>query len=111
MRNTRRIRRFNPVQTAIVVAVIYLFISAIFILPFAFFAGTMSEEMDMPMGGMFSGLALIGLPFMYSILGFIVTLVGCAIYNLVAGWTGGIEIELEDLQGGGGGNEPLDATH
>ena len=46
--------------------------------------------------GMAGGLAaLIVFPIMYGIIGFIVGAVGGALYNLVTGVVGGIEIEVE----------------
>ena len=36
-------------------------------------------------------------PIMYAVLGFIFGVIGAAIYNLVAGWTGGIEFTLSDV--------------
>jgi hypothetical protein len=44
--------------------------------------------------GFGTGLAL-ALPILYGVLGFIFTAIGCALYNLVAGWVGGIEVELD----------------
>lgn len=41
-----------------------------------------------------AGFAL-ALPILYGICGFIFTAIGCAIYNLVAGWVGGVEVELD----------------
>ena len=41
------------------------------------------------------GFALL-LPLFYGLLGFVFTALGCIIYNLVAGWVGGIEIEIGD---------------
>ncbi len=50
--------------------------------------------------GMFGtgfGIAsIILLPVIYGIIGFIAGIIGAAIYNLVAKWVGGIEIELKD---------------
>lgn len=37
------------------------------------------------------------MPFMYGGMGFVMTAIGCAIYNLIAGWTGGIEVEVEEF--------------
>ncbi len=34
-------------------------------------------------------------PFIYCAVGFVMTLLGAWLYNLVAGWTGGIEIDVE----------------
>jgi hypothetical protein len=35
------------------------------------------------------------LPFLYAFFGFISGVIGAWIYNLVAGWIGGIEVEIE----------------
>jgi len=44
--------------------------------------------------GLGTGFAL-ALPMLYGVAWFIFTVIGCAIYNLVAGWVGGVEVELE----------------
>jgi hypothetical protein len=41
------------------------------------------------------GFFLIVMPFFYGIIGFIMTAISCLIYNLIAKWTGGIELEFE----------------
>ena len=33
----------------------------------------------------------------YGVVGWVMTAIGCAIYNLVAGWVGGIEVQLESV--------------
>lgn len=40
------------------------------------------------------GLAVL-VPVLYAAFGFVGTLIAAALYNLVAGWVGGIEIEVE----------------
>jgi hypothetical protein len=35
------------------------------------------------------------MPVIYGVMGFIFGVIGAAIYNLVAGWIGGIEVEVE----------------
>lgn len=47
------------------------------------------------MGG-FGIAAIIVMPIMYGILGFIAGGVGAWVYNLISGWIGGIEIDLEN---------------
>lgn len=42
-------------------------------------------------------LAMIGIPLFYGVLGFIVGLIGGVIYNVAAGFVGGIELELEPV--------------
>ena len=38
---------------------------------------------------------LIVVPVFYALLGFIIGFVGAAIYNVVAGWLGGLQFEVE----------------
>ena len=49
-------------------------------------------------GGFFllGGLSIILLPLFYGIAGFVGGLIGGVLYNLVAKWIGGIEMELEE---------------
>ncbi len=42
--------------------------------------------------------AILG-PVFYGVLGFIFTAIACLVYNLLAGWIGGIEVELDDSHG------------
>jgi hypothetical protein len=45
-------------------------------------------------GGMiFGAAAIVALPIFYGVLGFVMSLIGAGLYNVVAGWVGGIEIE------------------
>ena len=49
-------------------------------------------------GGIVIGiLVMIGLPIMYSIIGFIGGAIASLLYNLFAGFVGGIEIEVESV--------------
>ncbi|MEK6885818.1 MAG: hypothetical protein AABX17_02535 [Nanoarchaeota archaeon] len=45
---------------------------------------------------MFSPWAIIVMPLLYAILGFFSGLIGAGLYNLVAGWVGGVKIELSE---------------
>jgi hypothetical protein len=47
-------------------------------------------------GALFGVGAVIILPILYGVLGFIGGLITAFLYNLIAGWIGGIEIELQD---------------
>ena len=40
-------------------------------------------------------LAIIGIPIVYGILGFISGAIFAALYNLVAGWIGGVEMDFQ----------------
>jgi hypothetical protein len=46
-------------------------------------------------GGLVGLGAIVILPILYGGLGFIVAVIGAWLYNLAAGWVGGIEIELK----------------
>ena len=49
-------------------------------------------------GGIVIGLlVMIGLPIMYSIIGFIGGALGALLYNLFSNFVGGIEIEVESV--------------
>jgi hypothetical protein len=47
------------------------------------------------MGMMFGVGAIVILPIFYGLIGFISSLIGAAIYNGLAGWLGGVELELQ----------------
>lgn len=88
----KQITRISPLQTAKVMAVLYLVISVPLIL-------LMSLAMLIgpgPRPPFFSG-ALIIMPLVYALAGFAFSLAGAWIYNLVAGWIGGIEVTVSDV--------------
>ena len=47
------------------------------------------------LGPVFAILMAIAAPIMYGLMGFVMGAIGALIYNLIAGWIGGIEMELE----------------
>ena len=95
-----RIRRFNVVKTSTVVAVMYMVIIAVFVVPFLILfafvgiAGTSQQAQ----GGVAAllGIGIFAILF-YGILGWIFTAIACVIYNAVAGWIGGIEVQVEPV--------------
>lgn len=95
-----RIRRFSVIKTSNVVALIYMVVVAIFAVPLALLfaiVGTASQfdtggPAAGPIGGIVFALIVI---FFYGLLGWVFTAVACLIYNLVAGWIGGIEVQVE----------------
>jgi hypothetical protein len=57
--------------------------------------GGMAGQQAGLLGGMFFGAgAIVVLPIFYGVLGFVMTLIGAALFNLVVGVTGGIEVEV-----------------
>jgi len=80
----QRIRRFHPLQTAKTMAVLYGLVSILFVPVFMFLPGQS-----------YGWMVAILIPVGYALVTFIVTAIGAAVYNLVSGWVGGIEFELE----------------
>ncbi len=81
-------------------AKIYGVIFAIFGLIAGLFIGALGSMFSSISGssgfGGFGFLSIIIFPILYGGLGFVFGLIGGAIYNLIAGWVGGIKIELHD---------------
>jgi hypothetical protein len=86
---SQQIRRFGIGQTAKVIAVLYALMGLIFV-PFFLIAAAFA-----PKEAAFSSGFALALPILYGVCGFIFTAIACAIYNFVAGFVGGIEVELE----------------
>lgn len=90
-----RIRRFGVVKTATVVAVIYMLMIAIFFVPIAILVVVVDRgDAAAPAGVLAIGLVAA---ILYGVLGWIVTAIACALYNVAAGWTGGIEVQVESV--------------
>jgi hypothetical protein len=92
---TSRLRAINPIQLALILGLIYAVLALIIALFFIIFHGLVASLM--PMGGGFPNplVLLIGFPIGYFVGGFIGGLIVAALYNLVAGWTGGLELTFE----------------
>ena len=85
----RQIVRFGVGQTAKVFGILYGLMGLIFV-PIALLVSVAAPAET----GFSTGFA-IALPFIYGIMGFIFTALACLLYNMVAGWVGGIEVEVE----------------
>lgn len=59
--------------------------------------GAVSDHPGTGLGlGLLGGVGMvIALPILYAFIGFVAGTIGAAVYNLVAGFVGGIEIEVE----------------
>lgn len=94
---TRRLKRIAPLQLGKMAACLYGAMGLIAVPIFLIMSAVMAQ-MPAPQRGIF---ALVGvgfafaLPFLYAAMGFIVGVIGAAIYNLLAKWIGGIEVEVE----------------
>ena len=94
-----RIRRFGVMKTATVVAIMYMLIVGVFVIPFALLALIVAPSQGSAGLGSASGILLFGLVaiFGYGLLGWVFTAVAAAIYNLAARWVGGIEVQIETV--------------
>jgi hypothetical protein len=93
-----RIRRFGVVRTANVVALLYLVVFAILVIPFALFfmaLGTTPGQTGAVLAGAVAVLVF------YAVIGWVFTAIACLIYNFVARFAGGIEVEVERVGPGG----------
>ena len=102
---TRRLKRIAPLQLGKISGILYALSTLLFV-PFillfsllASFAPQVAEggaAMSSGVLGLGMGLGLmVMLPIMYGVLGFIAGVIGAFLYNIVAGWVGGIEVEVE----------------
>ena len=88
-----QIKRFSIGQAAKFLGVLYLLFGLLFI-PFFLVIGMMAPN-DEP-GFFFGGTMMaVAMPVIYGVMGVVGGAIGAALYNLVAGWVGGIEVELE----------------
>jgi hypothetical protein len=102
----RRIKRITPLQAGKMMGVLYGCMGLIF-LPFfalAGLAGAFAQTAQQNQGGAHPPAALFGgmmlgfailLPVFYAVFGFLFGILFAAIYNLIARWIGGIEVEVE----------------
>jgi hypothetical protein len=98
---TRKLKRIAPVKFGIVVGACYGVIALIFV-PFFLLGIVISMFAPAPGGSMQQGLSIglsllfcVILPVIYAVLGCLFGMLGALIYNLIAGWIGGIEFEVE----------------
>jgi len=82
----KQIIRVSPFQTAKVSAVLYFLLS----IPMVTLMALSLSFSPAPVPGPGLGI-LVLFPFLYLIFGFIFTAVAAWVYNLAAGWVGGIE--------------------
>ena len=84
----QRIVRIAPLQAGKVSAILYGMISLFFV-PFLVLPGFLGSKNAMPVW-----VPLLFIP-LYVIAGFLISVLMAWLYNLIAGWVGGIEITLQ----------------
>lgn len=100
------LKRIGPLSLARISAVLYGIIGLVLGCGFAVVAmigGFASQQTSGPIFGFAFGVgAVIFFPLLYGGLGFVMSLIMAGLYNLMAGWLGGIELELVQNSGGVG---------
>lgn len=107
--NKLRIKKLGILSVAKMYAAIMLVISLLISIPYGLIiivfslsgAGTVGGQGGLALGGggIVLGLGImIGLPIFYGLIGFVGGAIGALLYNLFAGFVGGIEIEVENIQ-------------
>lgn len=92
-----RIRRFEPHPTALTVAIVYFVLALVFV-PIIYLTSRGAP------GGSLPTMVFILGPFIYAVVSYVITAIACWLYNIVAGWAGGVALTLEP---DGAGAEPL----
>ena len=87
-----RIRRFGIQSTALTVGILY-FVLALLFVPIFYFVARGGAAGALP------PIMIVLIPFIYAVVGYIGTVIGCWLYNIVAGWSGGIAFTLEPAEG------------
>ena len=102
----RTVKRIAPLQAGKMLGVLYACMGLIFmpIFMLAAAAGAFAQHAQgaqasstapgAVVAGIMFGMGLF-MPVIYGVMGFIFGVIGAAIYNLVARWIGGIEVEVE----------------
>ena len=90
----QRIRRLGIGQMAKVMGVLYFLIGIIFAAIMGLF-GSMMPSAGEDSVAIFGGVMLIALPILYGFFGFLAGALIAWLYNIVAGFTGGLELELD----------------
>lgn len=98
----KRLKKITPLQLGKMLAIIYG-LGSLILIPFFLLFTLLASLAPTPMGGNPAMPVMLGMgigmmvlmPIMYALMGFITGLIGALIYNLVARWIGGIEVEVE----------------
>jgi hypothetical protein len=97
---TSRLKHINPLQFGIVCGALYFLMGIIFALCFAAIIGMVASipmAQTSPNAAMMTPVTAIFLPFFYGIFGFLGGIIFAWLYNVVAGWTGGVEVRVDSV--------------
>lgn len=87
----KQLKRIGILQTSRVFAAIYFILTTVVLLPLSLIVTLTEVDFIKPL----NGSAYLFIPIIYALGAFIITALGCALYNVVAQYIGGIEVEIE----------------
>lgn len=93
----RIVKRIAPLQLGKILAILYGAMGLLF-LPFFFIMMVAMSRLPEAQRGVFAFVGVgmtLAMPVFYACMGFVVGVIGAAIYNVIAKWVGGIEVEVE----------------
>jgi hypothetical protein len=97
----KRLKRVGALKAGVVLGVLCA-LFGLLLIPVILLAGTAGLATareagnDVPFASLFLGLGSLLIPVFYAVFGFVCGVIYAAIYNLVAKWTGGLDLTLED---------------
>ena len=95
--SAKRLKRIAPLQLGKVMALTYGLMGLLFCPVVLVMSLLMPHAQNQQRVGMLAfgtGFAL-AMPFLYAAMGFVFGIIGAFIYNMIAKWIGGIEVEVE----------------
>jgi len=92
----KNLTRIAPLRAGIILGILYGLFSLILVPFFLLFALVSAKTGTAAPAFMGVGFAIV-LPVIYAFFGFIGGIIMAALYNLIAGWTGGFEFEVKDV--------------
>ncbi len=93
----QRVRRISILPAAITFGILYA-ILGLLVAPFLWVVTRVAPSGFPPFPFQRS---LLLLPVLYGCVGFVVTAIAAALYNLISGWVGGIEVDLTETGSAG----------
>jgi hypothetical protein len=94
---TRKIKRIAPLQAGKMLGILYG-ILGLLVIPIFLVMSAVATQMPAPqrVGILAFGLGFaVAAPFFYGAMGFVFGALGALVYNVIAKWIGGIEVEVE----------------
>jgi hypothetical protein len=92
------VRRVGPLSFAKITGVLYGLLGFLFGAIFSVISlvsHAFAAKDAGPMGLVFGAGAVVALPIFYGVMGFVTSHIGAALYNVIAGWVGGIELDVQ----------------